>query len=191
MSTSKVEICNRALQKLGAKRITSLSEDSTNSRACSVAFEPVKKAELENHIWIFATARAELAADSTSPDWGRENSFQLPADFIRLASQYPEDANNQFDWEIEGKKILTNDTAPLYIRYIYDVTDPNEFTPLFAEALSARLAVELCEELTQSNQKKESLKDDYDKIIARARKSNAIQRVPGKAPDGIWLTARN
>lgn len=187
---SKVEICNRALQKLGAKRITSLTDDSVNARACNLAFEPCKLAELEDHEWSFALDRAEIAADADEPTFGRAYSYTLPSDFVRLAHPYPEDNSNALEWIIEGKKIYTDDTAPLQVRYIYDVTDPQEMSPLFREALSARLALELCEELTQSNTKKDSLKDDYEKIIRRAKRSNAIQRVAGEPPEDSWITVR-
>jgi hypothetical protein len=188
---SDVEICNRALQKLGAKRITSLTENSVNARACNSAYRSVVDAELEDHDWNFAVQRAELAADSAEPDWGRARSYTLPADFIRLADDYPEDNVNNKDWQIEGKKILSDDTAPIYIRYVYRVTDPNEMTPLFREAVAARMALELCEEITQSNTKKELLKDDYDKIIKKARKSNAFQRVAQDSPEDSWITVRS
>lgn len=187
---SKVEIANRALQKLGAKRIVTLDEDSVNARIMNAAFEPVKLAELERHVWSFAIERAELAADATSPTWGRANAFELPPDFVRLAHPYPELNRNTDDWQIEGRKILTNDSAPLRLPYVKNVTDPNVMTPLFREALATRLAIECCEAITQSNTKKEILKDDYREIIAEAKKSNAIQRVSAEPPEDTWVTVR-
>lgn len=187
---STVGICNRALQKLGAKRITSLSDDSVNARACNAAYESCKLALLEEHEWGFALDRAELAADSDEPDFGRAYSYTLPSDFIRLAHPYPEDNGNDLDWIIEGRKIYTDDAAPLEVRYIYNVTDPQEMTALFREALSAKLALELCEELTQSNTKKDSLKDDYEKALRAAKRSNAMQRVSGEPPEDTWVTVR-
>lgn len=189
---SKVEICNRALQKLGAKRITSLTDtNSVSAKAMNLAYEPVKKALLRAHPWSFAITRAELAADASAPDWGRANAFQLPSDYLRLADDYEEDGVNDRDWEIEGSKIYTDDSDPIYIRYVKDVTDPNDFDPLFAEALSTRLALETCEELTQSNSKKEGLIADEKKIIAEARRANAIERRPKKSVEDTWVTCRN
>lgn len=187
---SDVEICNRALQKLGAKRIVSLDDDSPNARACQAAYEPVKRAELRAHPWNFAVQRAELAADATAPAWGRANSFQLPSDCLRILPDYPEDNRNSHDWQIEGRKILTDDTDPIYLRYIYDVTDPNEMDPLFREAVSAKLAIELCEELSQSNTKKDTLRDDYKEIIREARRTNAIENVAAEPPQDSWLSVR-
>lgn len=187
---SEVDICNRALQKLGAKRIVDLTENSVNARACNVAYAAVRDAELEDHYWNFSIERADLAADATAPTWGRANAFELPSDFIKLAPDYPEDNFNAKDWQIEGQKILTDDSAPLYIRYVKRVTDPNVMTSLFREALSTRLAAELCEELTQSNTKKDALKDDYNRIIARAKKSNAFQNISVQPATDTWITER-
>ncbi len=188
---SKVDICNRALQKLGAARITSLGQNSVSARAMNTAYEPVKKAMLRSHPWSFAISRAELAADADEPDWGRANSFQLPSDFLRLAEDYNEDAINDKDWEIEGDKIITDDSDPIYIRYVKDVTDPNEFDALFCEALSTNLAVECCEELTQSNTKKEALLGDLKRIMAEARRCNAIEKQAKVPVADTYITCRN
>lgn len=187
---SEVDICNRALQKLGAKRITSLTENTANARACNVAYEPLRDAELSAHPWKFAIERVALAADSSDPAWGRARSFQLPSDFLELTNDYPEDNLNSKDWVIEGQKILTDDTDPIYVRYIKRVTDTAVFHPLFVEALSAKLAFELCEEITQSNSKKESLRADYDAAIAMAKKRNAFYQAPAKPAEDEWITAR-
>lgn len=185
-----VEICNRGLQKLGAARIVSLSENSVAARACNVAYTSLRDAELLAHPWNFAIERVQLAADATAPDWGRASAFSLPTDFLRLLSDYPELNLNSKDWQIEGRKIITNDSAPLNVRYVKQVTDPNTMDALFREALATRLALELCEELTQSNEKKAGLKDDYKDTIREARRTNAIQNVPAKPAEDDWITVR-
>lgn len=187
---SKVEIANRALQLLGAKRITSFGEDSRNGRAINSAYESVKLAELRKHPWTFATKRASLAASSTEPLFTKTNKFPLPSDFVRLLPQDPEDLSNDLDWTIEGRNIVTNDSAPLEIRYVYNVTDPNEMDALFREALSAKLAAALCEEITQSNAKLVAANDAYKEAIAEARRANAIEKQAEKPPEDTWVTCR-
>jgi hypothetical protein len=187
---SEVEICNRALQKLGAKRITSLAQDSVTARACNVAYEVVRDRLLRRHFWNFAIKRAELAADSSAPDWGKANVFQLPSDFIKLAPLYPEDNRANLDWTIEGQQILTDDDAPIQIRYVSRVEDPNQMDPIFREVLATELAFELCEEITQSTSKKEGLRQDLKEIYADARKANAFESVSADPPDDSYLTCR-
>ena len=187
---SEVDIANRALQKLGAERIVSLTQDSENARACNLAYPLVRDAELRAHPWNFAIARVSLPADATAPAFGPANSFTLPSDFLRLLPVDPEEVINDEDWRIEGKKILTNDSAPLQVRYIYRVTDPNEFDSLFVEALASKIAFQICEKITQSNQKKAAAAEDYKMAIAAARRINAFENVAQEPPPDPWDTAR-
>lgn len=151
---SETSICNRALQKLGAARISSLTENSNNARSCNACYEELRDDELSKYAWSFAIDRVELAADVAEPAFGKARSFTLPADFLRVLAPYPEMDINDRDWTIEGNKIYTNDSDPLPLRYIKRVTNVGEMSVYFREALAARIATELCEEITQSNTKK-------------------------------------
>lgn len=188
---SKVEIANRALQKLGAKRIVSLEEDSRNARAVNACYETLKEAELRKHPWSFAVKRVQLAADTDAPAFGKARTFQLPSDYLRLLAPDPELNLNDLDWQIEGRKIATNDSSPLDVRYIYNVTDPNEMDVLFREALAASIALELAEEITQSNTKKGDADYGYEKAVNEAKKTNAIERAASQPPDDTWVTVRS
>lgn len=188
---SQTDICNRALQKIGATRISSLNEASVNARALSTMYDSVRDSELRAHPWNFAIQRATLAADSSAPDWGRGAAFELPSDFLRILPDYPETADNTRDWQIEGRKIYTNSSqGPLYLRYVARVTDTSLYDPLFVEALAARLALELCELLTQSNLKKAAAAQEYKTTIDVARKANAFDNAPVKPWDDEWVTIR-
>lgn len=203
---TSTDICNRALQKLGARRISSLSEQTPQGRACNTAYSMVKRSELRKRVWNFAIKRESLSADSPAPTWGRQNSFTLPSDFIRLANSYPEDFTNSSsvgvsiaysstsiggtDWVIEQDRILTNDGAPLQIRYVFDVTDTTLFDPIFSEALATAIAFEICEELTQSNVKKDQLGQHYKALIDEAKLANSIEVAPADPPPDSWDTCR-
>lgn len=187
---SETSICNRALQRLGAKRIVSLTEGSVNSKACLAAYAARRDALLRKHRWNFAIDRATLAADAVAPAWGRANAFELPPTSLMPIPPYPEQNLNDRDWVVEGKKILTNEQAPLYVRFIKQVTDPNEMDPIFREVLSADLAVELCEELTQSNTKKDRLEEDLKRELADARKANAFEKVLGEPATSPFVSKR-
>jgi len=190
---SKIEICNRALQLLGANSIASLTANSTEARECSRAFDIVRDAELREHPWSFARKRVSLAASSTTPAFEYANAFPVPSDFIRLKlenrSQVP------VDWQVEQHStgelaIMTDDGAPLKIVYIAQVTDTELYDPLFTEALAARLAVEMCEKITQSAQKRQMAQQEYMNKIAAAKRVNAIERPPIVGDESPWVTAR-
>jgi hypothetical protein len=188
MSTSTVQAANRALQKLGAGRIESLTQDHPNARSMNAVFAPVRDAELRKYAWSFAIKRASIAADVDGPTWGDWNRYSLPNDFICLVRD--NESGRTVDWKIEGQYILSADASPLEIRYIARITDTNVWDTLFFEAFAAKLALETCEEITQSTSKKESIKRDYDEAIAEARRLGAIEKEAQESPEDAWLDAR-
>lgn len=189
--SSNVEVCNRALQKLGAQRINSLSDGSRNAIECNACYEVIRDKELESHNWGFAITRQKIAADATSPVFGRDNAFTLPSDCLKILPAYPEERNRAFrDWIIEGQKIYTDDEAPLELRYIRRVTNPQEMTASFLEAWATSIAFELCEKIAQSNTKKDRLRQDYESIIATAKHNSSIQNPGFEIPPGSWITER-
>lgn len=55
-----IDICNRAMQHIGASRIASITEDTKNAAECSVAYDKVRRAELKRNLWTFTTRRVIL-----------------------------------------------------------------------------------------------------------------------------------
>jgi hypothetical protein len=184
---SEVSICNRALQLLGQTRISTLAENSVAARACSNCYTELRDAELMAHPWLFARQQAQLAASSTSPDHTYDNAFPLPSDCLRV--EFPENEPH-LDWSIHGQEIYTNWGAPLDITYVAQITDPNTMHPLFRECLAARMAMDMCEEITQSNTKYESANVAYRRTLREARRVNALLRLPQDAADDSWIVVR-
>lgn len=196
---SVIDVANRALTKLGAARITSLSDDNKQARAISSCFEDLRDAELRQNRWTFAIKRASLAALATAPLYGYEYSYALPSDFLRLdliADQYPSVVMDNYinteisDYMIENNQILTNLAAPLEIRYGCVVEDPQQWDALFREALACRLAAEICEDLTQSSGKREQAWKEYQRALQAGKRANAIERPPTALPDDTWIFSR-
>lgn len=187
---SEVEIANRAISRVGGTRITSLTEASVNARAVNAVFTTLRDAELRAHSWNFAIKRARLAADATAPAFGPANAYVLPSDYLKLLPPDKNQHYNDLDWQIEGRRILSDTAAPLDIRYIYRVTDPNEMDPLFREAFAMRIAMTICEPLTQSNTKIQLITADYEAAIRAARKADAFEEVAIEPPEDTWLSVR-
>jgi len=182
---SEVDICNLALQRLGAKSISSLTEDSTRARECNRVYTHARDTEMRSHPWNFARARASLAASTTVPAFGPAFQYPLPADFLRLLP-----SRDQGTLQIEGGNILTSDTAPLEIIYIRRVTDPNAFDQGFVDLLAARIARDIAEKVTQANNKIQAAQAAYKEAKADARKVNAFESPSQEPPVDTWITAR-
>jgi len=188
MPASAVGIANRALQKLGSRRISALTQDHPNARSMNAAYERVRDAELRRYDWSFAIKRASVAADAADPVWGDWYRYSLPNDFIGLIRD--DETNIGVDWKIEGLYILSKDASPLEFRYVARITDPNFYDALFIESFACRLALECVKEIADSASDKESLKDDYDKSIAEAKRRGAIEKGSQEFPEDTWITAR-
>lgn len=182
---SIVGICNRALQKLGDSRITSLNDDTKAARECARAFDLVRDGVFRDHPWNSVIARAGLAALSDPPAWGFARQFTLPVDCLRVL-----EVDGGLPWRVEGRRILSDAGAPLNIRYIRQEADPAQYDTLLIEALAARLAAELAETLTQSNSKKDFAERQYAEAVVRARRADAQEGAPQRLSRSSWLEAR-
>jgi len=196
---SIIQVANRALTKLGAARIISLSDDNKQARAINSCYEDLRDDELRAHRWQFAIKRTSLAALTDAPAFGYTYQYELPSDFLRLDmvnDEYPAAIMDNYigaeyvDWVIEGNRILTDIGAPLKLRYGAQITDVTEWDVNFREALASRIAYEICEDLTQSDTKKQFAMQDYRRAIGQAIRVNAIERPPVMPPDDQWVVSR-
>lgn len=197
--SSVIQIANRALTKLGSARITSIDDDVKAARSVKSCFEDLRDDELRAYRWQFAMKRTSLAALATAPAFGYLYQYQVPSDFLRIDmcdDRYPSTIMDNYigteylDWILEGNKILTDISAPLKLRYIARIEDPNQWDVNFREALACRIAAELAEDLTQSNQKRQLAWEEYKIAINKAIKSNSIEKLPVMPPDDQWVVGR-
>lgn len=136
-----------------------------------------------------ATTAAYVFLDATG--YGKSSTdpvkviYQLPNGFLRIAPQDPKAAAavvaatsgglRYLDWEFEGNYLMTSTATLILLRCVVDVTPAWMFDPLFSEALSARLAIELNETITQDAQKYQILAGKWQAYRRMARVSNAIE----------------
>lgn len=184
MAQSIVDCCNSALQKVGAVSILSLSDNTREARQCSIAFDSNRRSELRKHRWNFAVKRAVLAPDADAPAFDYTYQFTLPSDCLKILLPH----DYACDWVVEGRKILSNDSAVLNLRYIADITDATQWDPTFYDVLAISLAIDICEPLTNSSAKKNTLEMDYKEVLAEARRNNAFEVLPPEgADDSFWI----
>lgn len=186
MPQTVIDCCNSALQRVGATTILSLADNNPEARACAIAFDSNRRDELRRHSWAFAIKRVVLAPDATAPAFDYLYQFPLPTDCLRVLRP----ATPNLDWRIEGRYILTNDGDTLYLRYLADITDATQWDASFYNVVSAALAIDLCERLTQSNTKKQQLIGEYNEAVKLARRVNAFETGPTDAPVDNWTLAR-
>lgn len=156
---SIVSICNLALSNIGKDNINALSEPTTEARACNQFYEHTRDTLLQGYPWRFATTTIALALVTNDKAGKWLYAYKRPNDCLKVLWLRPaysadnlcrqteqEEIANRY--EIEGEVIYCN-LSPAFLRYIWRLTDPSKFSPLFVEALSWHLAVKLSMPLTR------------------------------------------
>jgi hypothetical protein len=128
------------------------------------------------------------------------NVYRLPANFLRRAPQDPKAGSTSFlgaptglmydDWDLEGDFIVTRQSDPIVFRFVADMVNVNAFDPMFFEGLAARIAIEVCETITQSTDKLSKAEGAYGKFMTEARVVNGIETGPTEPPEDDWITCR-
>jgi len=172
---SNVDICNSALNMIGASNIISLTEDSRAARVCNQRFEFVRDAVMRAHPWNCLIVRTSLAADSDTPAFEFDHQHTLPTDPYCLRVLRPEDPDTVF--RVEGRKIISS-TTPFKMIYVARVTDPNEYDQLLIESIASRLAADISYALVNSASLSQMLMATYENKLSEARFVDATEGTP-------------
>ena len=184
--SSIIDVCNKALDKLGQNPIISLTDGNKAANLCSRNWPLVRDQVLREHPWNFAMKRDILAPSTDAPAWGFENQFPLPADWLRLVEIRDLSTG---EYQVESNTILANSDA-LYVRYIFRQEDPNKYDALFVDAVASCLAVELAEPLTQSTQKKQLAMQMYVESLVAAKRIDGQENPPVEYEEDDWIKVR-
>jgi hypothetical protein len=192
MAITPLDIANMALAVLDEAPIDSLDQDVKAARLLNLHFDLAREAELTRHAWVFAILAASVAgADTGSGDCTLNVAYELPADCLR---PLPLTANGEPDgvpisWRQEAGLIYSDRSGPLIIRYIANLTDPNDWDALFTEVLVAALAIKIAHPLTHKAGMIDIARSAYDRAFDAAFSANAIQR-GGRLYTASWAQQR-
>jgi len=183
---SEVAIANMALGWLGANLITSLQDGSTEAKLMDANFFAIRDAVLEEVDWRFATARYSLVLSAEKPEFEYANKFLIKENVLKVITVN----ENKYDWQREGEYILS-DEAVCNIRCIVRIVSPALFTPLFVQALAARLAADLAMPLTQNRTLQGDMYALYKVKLTEAKSSDGQQGKSRKLRMRKLLQARS
>lgn len=199
--TSTVDIANYALNTLGASNISAFDENSKPARIVNQRYASVRNTVFRAHPWNCLIRRTELAQETDTPTFGYAYQYALPTnpyclrvlEFSNGTLSYPQD--NMFSntggpvFVIEGRKLLT-DEGTAKIKYVAEITDPQEYDANLIEALAARLAMEICYAITGSTSMIQMTASLYDEKLKEARFVDGTEGAPQKLEASEFIEAR-
>ena len=189
---SVVNICNSALNLIGASTISALTEDTKNARLCNQRYEPVRNRVFRGHNWNCLIKRVQLAANSTDPVMEYAKSYALPSDCLRVLKIHngtTDSIASDLDYKIEGKNIVTDETT-VYLVYIALDTDPNNYDVYLREAISHQLAADLAYAITNNATLANNYMTRADERLREARFIDATENALGTIESNEFTDAR-
>ena len=183
---SKLEIINKALGILGANQIKTMEDHTLEAEAGRKMYQPALDSVLAETDWTFAIKRVLLPkAEDKMPAWGDGNYFELPADLIKIVDVMHRDVF----WRREGNYIFTNQSE-FGLVYVSRCTDATLYPSYFIDALSSKLAVDMCYLLTNSTEKTNLLIEIYrGEYLPMAKTKNAREKSNPIANDSYWVNS--
>jgi len=189
---SVIDICNSALNLLGASTISALTDDSKNARLCNQRYEPIRNRVFRSHAWNCLTKRVQLAQDTDAPVIEYANQYTLPSDCLRVLKIHTGSADSisdDIDYAVEGRKIKT-DEGTVYLVYISLVTDPNEYDSYLQESISHQLAADICYAVTNNATLAKNYMERADERLREARFIDSTENALGTIESNEFTNAR-
>jgi hypothetical protein len=169
-----------ALSKIGQGTINSLSEAIPEAEICNLFYENVKNSLLRQYPWNFASKSLLLTeTEKEVPAWNY--TYIYPSNILHVRSVF--DVNepiieipNDFEIVTESSvKYICCNIYQAYAKCTYKVTDPTLFDPLFVEALSCKLALEISMSLTNNTSRTSEVMSKYKEALGNAMLARSIE----------------
>ena len=189
---SVVNMCNSALNLLGASTISALTDDTKNARLCNQRYEPVRNRVFRSHAWNCLHKRVQLAQNSTAPVVEYDYAYLLPSDCLRVLKIHngtTDSIATNLDYKIEGRNIVT-DIDTIFLIYIALDTDPNNYDTYLRESISHQLAADICYAITNNATLANNYMGRADERLREARFIDATENSLGIVEANEFTDAR-
>jgi len=189
---SVVNMCNSALNLLGASTIAALTDDTKNARLCNQRYEPIRNRVFRSHAWNCLHKRVQLAQNSTAPIVEYDHAYALPSDCLRVLKIHngtTDSIASDLNYKLEGRNIVT-DIDTVFVIYIALDTDPNNYDTYLRESISHQLAADLCYAITNNATLANQYMTRADERLREARFIDATENSLGTIESSEFTNAK-
>ncbi|MEI6162587.1 MAG: hypothetical protein WCP77_22375 [Roseococcus sp.] len=184
MALTALELCSRALLRIGAQAIASMDEGTGEAEIASGLYAGTRDALISAHPWSFATRQASLPRLAAEPSPDVQYAFQLPPNFLRALSAGGPGLGRGLNYRLFEDR-LHCDADQVTLTYIF-LPHESSFPAFFAAALVARLSAEFCIPLTESSARAQILFSQAETELRAARRADS-QQATTQSLDGFPL----
>ena len=168
MSFSSIELCSKALNKIGANSITAFNEGTVEADVCSSIYSCLKQKLLSLYSWSFAIKTSNLEKTESAERYDYKYAYVLPNDFLRAIK-----IASGMMYKIAGSYLFSDD-EDVILEYIADV-DEAKFSPLFISAFIYLMSAELSISLLNDTSKYTLFYRLFNSEIKEAKSMDSMQ----------------
>lgn len=197
MPEVQLELYNSALLELGERKLISLTENREPRRILDTIWDRQFLEEiLQAGQWNFALRTVKLTADpDVDPDFGYQQVFAKPDDWVRTTG-FSEDEY----FEIPSLRYRDeagfwySDFVQVYVQFVSSGddygSDYSKWPPNFKRYAEVYMASRACRRITQDDRLTKDLTKESERLLMKARSTDAMDDPSGTLPPGSWQRAR-
>lgn len=205
MPSVEAGIANVALLHIGQlELLDSLDDDTPAGHACKALWDLYRDATLEAFAWPFATARAVLSLVSGGERSGWAYAYVRPNDCIAVRYLYPgtttpgegqqipfaEEGGSVDARGLSGPRLILTNQPQAELVYTARIERPALWSPMFRDALAARLAAVLAMSLAKNPALGSALLQLFERKVAQAAAAGFNQAQKGEPADSAIVRDR-
>lgn len=186
MAITREDICNKALVLIGASKITSFTDGTTEAETAGELYDEFAEELLSNYPWTFAHTQVDLGDPVSPPNslpltkWTR--AWNLPAQTLVLRSVYYEDRPLNDYGRLENYIMADADAeAELTAEITYRPSE-SVWPAYFRTALEYQLASAFAGSVTGKAEFVAAFEEKFEKQFARARSADAQSKTSRRLP---------
>ncbi len=192
---TNTDICNLALSHIGVGTIRDIHDETETARTCALYYDLTRRMLLREYPWGFAR-RIERLAKTQTRIMGFRHAYMYPelcVHIYRLTDGTP-DASERVQYEVvnldNSTKVIATDVDDAWADYVFDVTDPDVWDTIFVEALTRKLAADMCMRLVGNAGLFEQQMQMYQMALGAAMTQVAKERQKDPEPLRRYEQAR-
>ena len=197
--SSQIDICNLALNHLGMKGITSLTENNPSAIALNNYYNPCRDDTLSDYNWPFANVKAALVSvsdDVLELEW--DYIYVYPTQALAIWNVYDESTvDNKWEQEFEtsfqvteNRRVICSNLETAYVEYTRRLTDTSIYSPRFVMVFSYKLAASMAHTLTGDVDMGIKLLDIYNMYLGEAKRLGYQERKKKPKQTSSYVNSR-
>jgi len=181
-------VINLALSHLGIDPILSIDDPGKPAQLARLSYDTIRDLMLRAFTWNFAIDRRAMVSALPAPAYEWAFAYNLSDEILRVLDVYN---SRDEDWKVEGRRIVTNQSSPIFVKSILRAIVIEDWDPMFVMALSYRCSLTWAENLSRQASVTETQTRLYIETMREAISTDSLEMREEVFDVSDWIIARS